>query len=752
MPGQDLTSRDLDDLLQLIFDRLRGRRQGLALAEPAVILLDAAREQGHGAYRVHLPQYEPIILDVFISGAAATFGYDAKRALIRLCEDIPSLSSEYRPAAVAEGLERLRADLRDVDTALAGGEPAAPSPSPAAGALRERVAGSVALPIVSAFAAPGGVFTTSRLIAPRIELRVTGEWSMRRRIDPAVTFSHIFSEPDDPFENQLREAVGLAERIAVRSSGAGPLPRLPRQYLVSLPEIAAISTPDAARMKGGSAGLAFAALITELIGGLELGPGVRIAEGTAFTGGIDDRGAVLPVEDSMIPQKVRAAFYSTIPRLVVPGRNLAAARDALSSLGARHPRRRLELIPAETFEALLDDGRVARRRRPPPGRAALQRLFHWRKHLLAGASAAAAALVSIFILPAYIDREVFSITAGDSTLVLKNRADHVVTEHHLGYRINPKQTKSTFGLLIRDIDSRPGDEVLALVVETRERGYGGNDLLHLYLFSSRGELVRETAYTDREIVRGLFPGSQYGWQHRLMGFEVFDGDGDGYDELYSLVHHGNRPPFLLVRFSLRDTATATFLHNGLLRTIKPIDVEGDGRPELLASGYNPALDRAIVAIFDPAVLDGASPRGARLEIPGHGRDVARYYIRLPDSDLLRRFGTQLIGKLIGEIVESDYFFSVIVKARQHQIRFDFDRSLVAVGAAVYEIRQGVRHKDAMKNDWVPNDQSRYAEDIAGMLAGIRYWDGEEWQPHPVENASYRRIKAEAAGGEGGSRR
>ena len=290
MHDLDLTSRDLDDLLQLLFDRLRGKKDGLALAEPAAILLDAAREQGHGAYRIHLPRYEPIILDTFISGISDTFGYDAQKALVSLSADLPALSAEYLPDTVAAALDRIRDGLRAVDAALDGRGPSgdAQTLAVAPGLFHETAAGSTTLPLVSSFVTAGGPFTTARLIQPRVELRVTGEWSTRRRHDPAVTFSHIFADPDGPFERQIHEAIRLAERIASRSYGAGPLSRIPRQYHVFLPEIAALPASSAGKMSGGSAGLAFAVLLTELIGRLELGRGVEIFAGTAFTGGISN--------------------------------------------------------------------------------------------------------------------------------------------------------------------------------------------------------------------------------------------------------------------------------------------------------------------------------------------------------------------------------------------------------------------------------------------------------------------------------
>jgi hypothetical protein len=185
--------------------------------------------------------------------------------------------------------------------------------------------------------------------------------------------------------------------------------------------------------------------------------------------------------------------------------------------------------------------------------------------------------------------------------------------------------------------------------------------------------------------------------------------------------------------------------------MEPIDIDNDALNEMLVAGYNPVLDRAVAIIIDPTFMDGASPRHARIEIPNHDRDIARYYIQFPESPLLVPFNRYRATRLVAELFNGGHFFSVIVKSRYHQIRFDFDESLSSTGATEYRIRQGATRGNLLKEDWIEDDQSLYTDQIAELIAGVRYWDGEQWQPHPVENRSYERARAEAAGRTGAAR-
>ena len=59
------------------------------------------------------------------------------------------------------------------------------------------------------------------------------------------------------------------------------------------------------------------------------------------------------------------------------------------------------------------------------------------------------------------------------------------------------------------------------------------------------------------------------------------------------------------------------------------DIDGDGRDELLLTGYNVALDAAVIIVLDPEYINGSSPDGACYDIAGKETDIAKYYIRLP---------------------------------------------------------------------------------------------------------------------------
>jgi len=239
--------------------------------------------------------------------------------------------------------------------------------------------------------------------------------------------------------------------------------------------------------------------------------------------------------------------------------------------------------------------------------------------------------------------------------------------------------------------------------------------------------------------------------HRIMNAAVSDTDGDGKSELYVQTHHGTAPPYTLARFSLEDFSSREFIHNGHIRGMKVMDIEEDGRKEIVLSGYNPILNSAVIIVLDPEIINGSSPRGARLELPAFSHDVAKYYIRLPDSYLYEPFSMETM-KLNAEFIDNNAFLSVYVKSRGKDVIFDFDENLICRNVTLTELRRAKvinikefwadkRVDPRRYHDYI--DQSDYAGHIDSLVAGVRYWDGENWQDHPAENRSYEKLRAEA---------
>ena len=103
-----LSIREIDDLLQHLYLKLKGKKEGLSLAEPAIILLAQLKNANPSFYAPQLAQFTPIIMDTLISEAYISFGYEGLQSLSGIAGDIALATGEYIPSGVEEGLSRIQ--------------------------------------------------------------------------------------------------------------------------------------------------------------------------------------------------------------------------------------------------------------------------------------------------------------------------------------------------------------------------------------------------------------------------------------------------------------------------------------------------------------------------------------------------------------------------------------------------------------------------------------------------------------------
>lgn len=74
---------------------------------------------------------------------------------------------------------------------------------------------------------------------------------------------------------------------------------------------------------------------------------------TAYTGGLNVKGEIVPVSEKIIKDKTEAVFYSHITTFAVPSNDLPAALNTLLELRKRYPERKLQIRGVEDFDDLI---------------------------------------------------------------------------------------------------------------------------------------------------------------------------------------------------------------------------------------------------------------------------------------------------------------------------------------------------------------------------------------------------------------
>ncbi len=738
----DLSIREIDDLLQHLYLKLRGKKEGLSLAEPAAILLAQLKSANPAFYTLQLARFTPIIMDTFISEAYISFGYEGLKSLNEVVGDIELATGDYIPAGVEAGLSRIRKEIESISAVLKGNSPEAgpmvdiggKSETGTGGFFRESAWGTVGLPLVSTYNTGKTPFSTGRVIKARVEIRITGEWSIRKKFDPAITFDHISAEPNSIFESQIHTAVRIAENYAATVMGIKGILRVPREYRISLPEIASFPASAIQRLSGGSAGLAITALLISVLSSLDLyRHRLKFDNCTSFTGKVDPDGKILAVEDSHIAEKVRAVFFSRFSKLILPADNVATAEKELAALSGKYPSRKLDLVPAPDVAGMFRDSRVTERSMTPAGKPLLQRLFMWRKHLFAAASLTALIIVLLLIVQPYFRRDIAKVTASGNRITITNKFGRLITDHELDFAVaEGKNDKNR--IFIGDFDGNGDNEALCVLSDSRHLNSSSRyNRLHFISFDNEGLFRFSYIYDDEELLGDQMnpDGAAFALTSTLRS-TVFRNEQGGSNFL-ALVHHASRRPGSVINLSLEDFSRQIFLHQGYLFHIALEDVDFDGIPDVVLSGYNNILKSCVVVVLDQRYMQGSSPEGKDYDIPEFEKDIAKYYLRLPDFS---GYGPNKNDwfPFVPTIKKYQEGLIVSVHNMGNNIRFYMSDNMECVRTEVLESLgdKGIQGSDSLAGFDYPEKK----RDEEALRTGIRYWDGEDWAKEPTMNRSY----------------
>lgn len=221
---------------------------------------------------------------------------------------------------------------------------------------------------------------------------------------------------------------------------------------------------------------------------------------------------------------------------------------------------------------------------------------------------------------------------------------------------------------------------------------------------------------------------------------VRDFDRNGKYSVVFVAHHATWWPAVVGMLDANNgKPIAEYWHPGWVKlAIK--DIDGDGREEILAVGYNNAFKKNVLAVLDPHKSAGHAPAATGFTPKDIEAAAEKFYILLPDPDL---FGLSL--RLPGEnnsgIEESS---GLVIRTTRYltdgkrgdcvaEVFFEFDGHMNCV-----RVRGGdefvALHHDLEK----AGKLSRKIEEgyFEKMRRGVQYWDGGKFVKEPTMNKKY----------------
>jgi hypothetical protein len=184
----------------------------------------------------------------------------------------------------------------------------------------------------------------------------------------------------------------------------------------------------------------------------------------------------------------------------------------------------------------------------------------------------------------------------------------------------------------------------------------------------------------------------------------------------------------------------TYHHRGGCSILQTIDIDQNGKEELLIAGLNDGFDRACIAILDPENILGHAPVPpglAPLEPIPQAKE--KYYVLLPRTDLgkdIARIPYSNIDRL--EVIGNS---RVIAHSREGPLNAKSE-----IGSVVYVFGKDMRIESVTGDDTFVTTYNKYhgmKESIQFKLEywnalkdSVQYWNGEKLVHTPTMNKRY----------------
>jgi hypothetical protein len=219
-------------------------------------------------------------------------------------------------------------------------------------------------------------------------------------------------------------------------------------------------------------------------------------------------------------------------------------------------------------------------------------------------------------------------------------------------------------------------------------------------------------------------GKVYFKDYRIKGFDVFDLDKDGSKEIMVFSVHDPDYPCQLAILDQCGNIKMEYWNFGYIMDYRFIDLDMDGKDELLLTGTNDEYKKACLVVFDPENISGSSPQVDQeyyCEELGMGSHLE--YILLPRTDYDMQKAVAECALQIKNL--SAKSFSVKTQTSLIDFKFSYDLT-------IYDIVLGddfeQAHKEAKAQGLIDSivDED-YKQDLKEK---ILYWNEVGWGTKP----------------------
>jgi len=277
--------------------------------------------------------------------------------------------------------------------------------------------------------------------------------------------------------------------------------------------------------------------------------------------------------------------------------------------------------------------------------------------------------------------------------------------------------------VVTDINDDGKNEILTILPSPGDETDKRN-LLHIYSSDQKPlqniPFGRAIKYRDR----------QYQNEYSCDGVMV-DGLNSGNKEIFVLTKN-NRSPSIVTRLDKNGTILGEYWHFGYINDLYALDVNNDGKKEIVLCGFNDVADInhqefPMITVLNPEKVVGEIESQCT---PGFGltkSEAEYFYVQLPRSDmdniLSLTTGAQGIAYVDDKILRLTTV-STLPDNRKFYFDYIFSHDLRPVQVKSNNKTDQIRYDLVKQNKITGTIDQAYLDNLKN---GIRYWDGKEWR-------------------------
>jgi hypothetical protein len=496
-------------------------------------------------------------------------------------------------------------------------------------------------------------------------------------------------------------------------------------------------------MTGSSSGLAIGLLIVaKLLRMQQSRNEFRASSSTAYTGGLAETGEVLAVDPGGLNRKIECCYFSEIRTLVLPEAQVSEARQHADALQHNSPvDSRLEILGIAHLDDLFHDRRMSVQKSISMSRRVLRRTWSHRRAIALGVLVVLCLTIAR-LLYGPLDKVPASAVIEGSFLMVKNaRGEFLDSVRVNAFRSAYKRDffkgrEGGRGLKVfGDVDGDGRTEVIwGDDAHPDDRG------LSMICCRTVGGKGVEWS-TDLRQFNPDFPEHPETKANCLAVQEFFcvDADNDGNKEIFAYANQ-HYFPSLIVRLDAKTgRPEGCYVHAGSFADLTALDVNGDGRLEILAAGVNQGFKNAILVVLDPRRMSGSAPTTDRYRTSG--MNIAQHvaYVSFPrsivgetasaeKSNCAMALHTNSLDSLLTVAVADAFVSTPQGEDVTASLEFGFDSHLRCIFVGSQSAYDRLAEQLYAKRQIPALPDRRYFD---GLGERVGYWDGQRFSAGPI---------------------